>query len=362
MAASTARRARPGLRKAFPWRRPAASRGRDGRGGRSNAQERLYHPAPVSAPVRPLSSRGSAIPPLLQALRPHQWTKNLAIFVGILFAHFAGQLRDLGVLLPVGLLFVAFCLASSCVYLLNDIADREEDARHPVKRHRAIASGRLSLGSARVAAAVCGAAALVLAWFLPRAPLITKLELPAGIVVLVPYLALNAAYTAFLKRIAIADVTCVAIGFLIRVVGGPKVADIEVSSWLILCTFFGALFLACAKRRGELMVTEGGDGGRSVLQKYSDRLLDILVSIAATATLLCYAIYTVSPETIAKFHTDHLLYTVPFVFLGLGRYLLLLYRRQRGEDPARLLFTDPGLMLAIGGWLATSWAASVLTR
>jgi 4-hydroxybenzoate polyprenyltransferase len=173
---------------------------------------------------------------------------------------------------------------------------------------------------------------------------------------------LNSAYTAFLKRIAIADVTCVAIGFLIRVVAGPKIANVEVSSWLILCTFFGALFLACAKRRGELMVTEGGDGGRSVLQRYSDRLLDILVAIAATATLLCYAIYTVSPETIAKFRTDHLLYTVPFVFLGLGRYLLLLYRRQRGEDPARLLFTDPGLLLAIGGWLAASWAASALTR
>ncbi len=320
--------------------------------------ERAIIPRPRDFPVPP---RDPPIPPLLQALRPHQWTKNLAIFVGILFAHFAGQLNDSSVLAPVVLLFVAFCLASSCVYLLNDIADREEDARHPVKRHRAIASGRLSLGAAKVAAFVCATAALAIAWFLPRAPRITRLDLPAGIAVLVPYLVLNVAYSAFLKRVVIADVTCVAIGFLIRVVSGPKVANVAVSSWLILCTFFGALFLACAKRRGELLVTEGGDGGRSVLQKYSDRVLDLLVAIAATCTLLCYAIYTVSPETVAKFKTDHLLYTVPFVFLGLGRYLLLLYRRKSGEDPARVLFTDPGMLLAIAGWLSSCWAASALT-
>jgi 4-hydroxybenzoate polyprenyltransferase len=278
--------------------------------------------------------------------------------VGILFAR---KLGDARVLVPVALLFVAFCLASSCVYLLNDIADREEDARHPVKRRRAIASGRLSIGAARVAALSCAAAALALAWLLPRAPAITTLGLPSGVVVLVAYLFLNLAYTLFLKRVVIADVTCIALGFLIRVVSGPKVAGLEVSSWLILCTFFGALFLACAKRRGELLTTEGTDGGRAVLSDYSDRVLDLLVGMSGAATLLCYAIYTVSPETVAKFKTDHLLYTVPFVFFGLGRYLLLLYRRRGGEDPARVLFTDPGLLLAIGSWLASSWAAISLS-
>lgn len=178
---------------------------------------------------------------------------------------------------------------------------------------------------------------------------------------LLAYLVLNIAYTSMLKRVVIADVTCIALGFLIRVVSGPKVAGLEVSSWLILCTFFGALFLACAKRRGELLTTEGTDGGRSVLTDYSDRVLDLLVGMSGSATLLCYAIYTVSTETVAKFHTDHLLYTVPFVFFGLGRYLLLLYRRKRTEDPARLLFTDPGLILAIVSWLASSWAAISLS-
>jgi len=177
--------------------------------------------------------------------------------------------------------------------------------------------------------------------------------------VLGAYLVLNLAYTSFLKRVVIADVTCVALGFLIRVASGPKVVGLEVSSWLILCTFFGALFLALAKRRGELLVT-GGAGGRSVLEQYSPQALDVLVGMAGTATLLCYSIYTVAPDTVNKFHTDHLLFTVPFVFFGLGRYLLLLFRRQRGEDPAAVLFGDPGMLAAIFGWLATSWAVLTL--
>jgi 4-hydroxybenzoate polyprenyltransferase len=256
----------------------------------------------------------------------------------------------------VALLFAAFCLASSSVYLVNDVFDREEDARHPVKRRRPIASGRLPIPAAWAAAAALAAAALLLAWFLPTDVRVTPLELRPGPIVLSAYLALNLAYTSLLKRVVIADVTCVALGFLLRVASGPKVAGLEVSSWLVLCTFFGALFLALAKRRGELLVTGGNGGGRSVLDHYSPQALDLLVAMAGTATLLCYSIYTVAPETVAKFHTDHLLYTVPFVFFGLGRYLLLLFRRHRGEDPAAVLFSDPGMLVAIAGWLVTSWA------
>ncbi len=257
-------------------------------------------------------------------------------------------------LLPVALLFCAFCLAASCIYLINDIADREEDAKHPVKRMRPIASGALSVGSARVAAVVVAGLALALVWFLPTDVRLTPWKLRPGPLVLSAYLGLNLAYTSLLKRVAIADVTCVALGFLIRVVSGPKVAGLEVSSWLILCTFFGALFLALAKRRGELLVTQTSGGGRSVLEQYSAQALDTLVAMSGTATVICYSIYTVSAETIAKFHTSDLLYTIPFVFYGLGRYLLLLYRRQRGEDPAAVLFTDRGMLVAIVGWLATS--------
>lgn len=271
--------------------------------------------------------------------------------MGILFAR---KLHDPTVMVPVAMLFCAFCLAASCIYLLNDIADRNEDQKHPVKCKRPIAAGTLSVGSARVAAVVIAASALALVWFLPTGVRLTPWKLRPGPLVLLAYLGLNLAYTSVLKRVAIADVTCVALGFLIRVASGPKVVGLEVSSWLILCTFFGALFLALAKRRGELLVTDGTGGGRSVLDQYSAQALDTLVGMAGTATVICYSIYTVSAETMAKFHTHDLLYTIPFVFFGLGRYLLLLYRRQRGEDPAAVLFSDKGMLVAIGGWLLTS--------
>lgn len=286
-------------------------------------------------------------------MRPHQWTKNLAVFVGILFAR---RLADPTVLLEVGLLFVAFCLASSCVYVVNDIADREEDARHPVKQRRPIASGALPVAAARVAAGAFATAALALSWWIPTPVRLAPLDLRPGPIVLAAYLVLNLAYTMKLKRVVIADVTCVALGFLLRVVSGPKVAGLEVSSWLILCTFFGALFLALAKRRGELLVTGAGGGGRAVLEQYSTQALDILLAIAGSATVLTYSIYTVSQDTVAKFGTSRLLYTIPFVFFGLGRYLLLLFRRHRGEDPAAVLFTDKGMLAAIAGWLLVSWA------
>lgn len=270
-------------------------------------------------------------------------------------------------MLPVAMLFLAFCLAASCIYLVNDIADREEDRKHPVKCHRPIAAGTLSVATARVAAVAIAALALLLVWFLPTGVRITRWSLRPGPVLLAAYLVLNLLYTSALKRVAIADVTCVALGFLIRVVSGPMVAEddktpghsLDVSSWLILCTFFGALFLACAKRRGELLVTQSTGGGRSVLDDYSPQALDLLVGMAGAATLLCYSIYTVSDATVKKFGSDHLLYTIPFVFFGMGRYLLLLYRRQRGEDPAAVLFGDKGMVIAIAGWLATS--AIVLT-
>ena len=277
--------------------------------------------------------------------------------MGILFAR---KLSDPDVMLPVAMLFVAFCMSASCVYLLNDVADREEDARHPVKRHRPIAAGELSVGAAIAAAVALAAGAIALVWFLPTGTRITQLELRPGPVVLAAYLALNVLYSTMLKRVAIADVTCVALGFLIRVASGPGVVGLEVSSWLILCTFFGALFLALAKRRGELLVTGEGGGGRSVLQHYSSQALDVLVGMAGTATLICYSTYTVWPETVAKFHTQHLIYTVPFVFFGLGRYLLLVFRRQRGEDPAAVLFTDKGMIVAIVGWLLASWLVITL--
>src|SRR5688572_19117933 len=178
---------------------------------------------------------------------------------------------------PVAMLFVAFCMASSCIYLVNDILDREEDARHPVKKNRAIASGKLPVGAAWAAAAALAGGAFALATWLPTGVRVSPWLLRPGPIVLAAYFVLNVAYNLVLKRMVIADVTCVALGFLIRVVSGPMVAEdernpghaLEVSAWLVLCTFFGALFLALSKRRGELLVTGESGGGRSVLAQYS---------------------------------------------------------------------------------------------
>jgi len=294
-------------------------------------------------------------------MRPHQWTKNGAVFVGIVFAQ---KLGDTAVMLPVGLLFVAFCLVSSTVYLINDLRDREEDAQHPVKCKRPIAAGLLAVNTAWAAAGVLAISALGLAWFIGRPELPDDATLgfvhhlkyvPPGVVAVGVYLTLNLAYTGGLKKQPIADITCVALGFLIRVVSGPAVAGLFVSPWLFLCTFFGALFLASAKRRGELAAVEAGKTkGRSVLRLYPPRVLDILVGMAATATLLTYSIYTVADQTVIKFHTTGLMYTVPIVFLGLGRYLILLYGRGEGEDPSTTLFKDRVLLLTILSWILVS--------
>ena len=295
------------------------------------------------------------LPPLLRALRPHQWTKNGAVFVGVVFAR---ALFEREVMVPVALVFAAFCAAASAIYLVNDVRDREEDARHPVKCRRPIASGAVSVPTAWATAVVLTVLAYALA-FLAGVPeledasdsgLVYRLPVPPGIVAITAYLALNLAYNAGWKRVAITDVTCVAIGFLIRVVSGPAVAGLDVSSWLVLCTFFGALFLATAKRRGEMLAVESGTTeGRSVLRQYTPQILDVLLAMAASATLLSYSLYTVSERTVAHFGrpgSRALLYTVPFVFLGLGRYLILLYRRGEAEDPSTALIKDRGLLAA----------------
>jgi 4-hydroxybenzoate polyprenyltransferase len=273
------------------------------------------------------------------------------VFAGILFAQ---KLLDPAVIVPVAGLFASFCCAASCVYLFNDIRDREEDAQHPVKCHRPIASGQLKVSTAWGMAIGLALLAFAIVTLMPRPEGVAEGFLPPGVIALSAYLLLNIAYTTALKSVVIADVSCVALGFLIRVVSGPAVAGLEVSSWLILCTFFGALFLAVAKRRGELFTTDGGGKGRSVLEQYSDVALDIFLAMTATATMLAYSIYTVAPETVDKLQTRNLFYTIPIVFYGLGRYVILLYRRGKGEDPAAVLFTDRGLLTAIATWLAVS--------
>jgi 4-hydroxybenzoate polyprenyltransferase len=282
---------------------------------------------------------------LIEGLRPRQWTKNLLLFAGVLFSRRAGEPE---LMLRAVLGFAAFSLVASATYLLNDLRDLESDRQHPRKRLRPIASGRLSPAVARITAVVLVAIAAALAWRLG----------PRFGAVLFAYLVLNLAYSAYLKRQVLLDVFTISSGFVLRAIGGvelllPVAPGTELSPWLLVCTFFGSLFLALSKRRREM--AGAGDNAarqREVLERYTPQLLDGLLLVSAAASLMSYALYTIWPGTVAKFGTEALLYTVPFVAYGIFRYLYLVGATERTEDPAQVLLTDRPLGICVLAYLA----------
>lgn len=287
------------------------------------------------------------MPALVEALRPHQWVKNLLVVVPLLFTP-KGLLYDAGAWLQVVAAFAAFCGAASSIYLLNDIVDREDDARHPKKRLRPIASGRLPVGMARVELLVVLALALGLGFLVPPAT--------SGVPFVVwpiAYLALNLAYSFWLKRLVVVDCMCIALGFQLRVQAGAAAIDVAASHWLLLCTFFFSLFLAFCKRYEELSRQAEATGRtRATMQDYTPSFLSMMIGPLAALSILTYALYTVSPETVATHGSDRLMFTVPIVTYGVFRYLFLVYRRSEGGDPAQLLFRDlplvaSGLLYAV---------------
>jgi 4-hydroxybenzoate polyprenyltransferase len=277
-------------------------------------------------------------------LRLHQWTKNLLVFAALIFSQNLGHGDMVG---RTVLAFLAFCFLSSSVYIINDILDAERDRAHPVKRFRPIASGKLKPGIAFFGAILLLALAGLIAWRLDGGPPFLK--------VLGGYFLLNLAYSLFLKKMVVADVIIIAFGFLLRVAAGGLIISVALSHWLIMCTFFVATMLACCKRRAELASAGDSKEARAVLADYSLPLLDLFITMSASATLMAYALYTVSDRTIAVFHTTHLIYTVPLVMYGMGRYLFLVYRKNVGEDPAATLIKDPGLIIAVLLWLAMTY-------
>ncbi len=300
-------------------------------------------------------------------MRPHQWVKNLLVFAPLVFTHEAG-VRDAVRL--AALAFVAFCLASSSVYLLNDLVDREADRRHPKKQHRPIASGRLPVAMAVAVLIGLLASAAALAWYLavrqgqtpidPRPPgnghQAARLPFWGW---LVAYLVLNLAYSYRLKRIVIVDALCIALGFQFRILAGAAAIVTPASSWILLCTFFFALFLALCKRREEV-VKHGDTGTRQSLRDYDAHFLDQMINPVAAMSILAYALYTVDDRTVQYHGTTGLALTVPFVVFGVFRYLYLVHRRGEGDDPARLLFRDRQLVLS--GILWAGCVAAVLAR
>jgi len=274
----------------------------------------------------------------LVSLRPRQWVKNLFVFAGVIFSQ---QLLTPQIL-PALVAFAIFCGLSGAIYLFNDVADADKDRLHPSKRLRPIASGALPLGAA------LGFGVLLLALCLTAA---FRLSLGFGFVALC-YGALLTSYSVWLKHVVIVDVLTVAAGFVLRAVAGAVAVDAEISGWLLICTILIALFLGLGKRRHEYRSLTGDAAAhRPILADYSEGFLDQMISVVTASTLTTYALYTMAPETVAKFHTRLLPLTLPFVLYGIFRYLYLLYRRDLGGNPSDLLVTDRGLLLDALLWM-----------
>lgn len=288
------------------------------------------------------------IRPLVRALRPAQWIKNLFVFTAPFFARRLLEADVFGAALAA---FGAFCAVASGVYLVNDVADRERDRLHPEKRRRPIAAGELRPGAALLFALLLFAAG-VGGGFLVAPAL-------GGLLLL--YAAIQVGYSTFLRRVVLLDVFCIASGFVIRVIAGAAAVSVYLSSWLILTTIFVSLFLALCKRRAEFvrLAEEGpGHGGahRETLLEYDPAILDQLISVTTASVVLCYSLYTLSERTIEEFGTRNLVFTVPFVIYGVFRYLFLVHRRAGGASPVKAILFDAPLQVNALLWAAATGA------
>jgi len=277
-------------------------------------------------------------------MRPAQWAKNVFVLAPLVFGRF---LQDPGISVRALLAVVAFCCASSAVYLVNDLRDREEDRRHPLKRLRPLAAGTLGVPAAVAAVAVLAGGALALALWL---------GLPFA-KILGAYMLLNILYTLWFKHMVILDVMTISLGFVLRVEAGAEATGIEVSRWLFLCTTFLALFLAFSKRRHEITLLAGSASGqRPVLDHYSPAFLDQMINVVTASSVVSYALYAISPETVQKYHTQDLVYTIPLVLYGIFRYLYLMYQRSGERNPTEAILRDPPFLINILLWgLAVLW-------
>lgn len=272
---------------------------------------------------------------LIQCMRPWQYTKNLLVFAALIFAQ---KMSDPDAVLKTIGAFVLFCMVSSAVYLINDICDAEEDRKHPDKCDRPIASGRLSTSTASLTAGILVIAGVGGAF---------AVNLGLGVVI-ASYFVLQMLYQFLLKERVILDVFAIAGGFVLRAVAGAEAINVVISPWLLICTMLLALFLGLGKRRGEILLLEdGASDHRATLSKYSVELLDQLITIVASATLMSYCLYTISERTVSLLGSTRLMYTIPFVIYGLFRYLYLMHRHGHGGSPDRTLLTDKPLLLTV---------------
>lgn len=287
-------------------------------------------------------SRPALLNDLILSARPKQWIKNGFVFAALIFASKIGH-PDL--VLKTLAAFGLFSLLSASTYLFNDIMDREADRRHPLKRNRPIASGRLSVRPAAISAIGSLVVGLGLSGLLDyRFGLIA-----AG------YVALSAAYSVYLKHLVLIDVFAIAGGFVLRAAGGAAVIHVHISPWLYLCTILLSLFLGFGKRRHELLVLEeGARVHRRNLEEYTGPLLDDLINIVAGATVIAYSLYTFTPFSSAAPKNHAMMITIPFVLYGVFRYLLLVHRTDFSGAPEEAVWRDIPLLLDLVAWVATS--------
>ena len=270
------------------------------------------------------------------AIRMRQWSKNLLLFAGVVFA---AKLGDVGKVAEAVVAFACYCAASSASYLLNDVRDASHDRLHPVKRLRPVASGVLPERTALLVAGVLVAAALALAatlgWW--------------SLAALAGFVALQLGYSLALKHVVLIDVMAIAALFVVRAAAGAVAVHVRISPWLLLCSALLALFLGLAKRRGELVLV-GAEvtRGRPVLEGYSLELVDQLLSVVAASTVISYALYTFNARTQA------MMLTIPFVLFGIFRYLLLVHQHDLGEEPERVLLSDRAILACVALWIAAS--------
>jgi len=278
----------------------------------------------------------------LLLIRPQQWIKNGFVLIPMFFG---GRLLNADDAIASVVTFFAFSFAASAIYCFNDIVDVDADRRHPVKCHRPIASGAVSVPTAYALMAVLALLSALLLFFLPQ-----RAGETAGIVAF--YFLLNMAYCLWLKRHAIIDVCTVAFGFVLRILAGGMACDVAVSNWLVLMTFLLALFLSFAKRRDDVLrMNETGEPPRRNTIRYNLTFVNQAITVTGTVTLVCYIMYTVSPEVVSRFHAPYLYLTSIFVLVGLLRYMQLTVVDEVSGDPTKILLRDRFTQAIVVAWI-----------
>lgn len=280
---------------------------------------------------------------IIKIIRPAQWLKNLFVFIPLFFS---GNITNTALLYHAVLAFVAFTFSAAAIYCLNDVVDAEYDRQHPVKCKRPVASGAVKTSTAIIMAAIMAVAGIILSYMAGTGDGYTT-------VVITLYLLMNSAYCIRLKQYAVMDVCIVAFGFVLRILAGSYATHVTATSWLVLMTFLLTLFMSLAKRRDDVKLMETtGHAPRKNTNRYNLNFINQAITITAAVTMVCYIMYTVSPEVTTRLHSQHLYLTSILVLIGLLRYLQLTLVDNISGDPTKLLIKDRPLQLIVLAWIA----------